>query len=217
MNASILEKTHCCGRAVATPIARFSAFSGMRRTLSTRRQAAARYPVDDEAERSRERRYKPSPKSHGRSWLVWSRQSQCSHPRTENAQPAHDDATRRPAGLQPICTNHLSTRLRHREAGRSAGVLPDQRLQRPGWIAWYATDERQVCVLATCPKNANGNPATVRSTCKTFRHGTKCEGEVIKNQDFVPPRYKSPCFSGLHRSAMGHLYKLAICRESSRC
>ena len=217
MNVSNLKKAHRCGRAVAATLARFPALSGMRRTFPARREAAARHPFDDEAERRREWRHQSFPESHGRSWLVWSRQSQCGGSRTDDAQPADDDSTGEPAGLQLVCADAVPARLRHFKSGRTTRMLFDQRLQSIGRVTWRRSNGLQAGALATCQKNANGGPATVRSAYKTFRYGTKRKAKVTPKQDFVPLRYKTPSFRGSHRSATGHLYRLAIYRGISRC
>ena len=217
MNASFLKKAHRCRGELATHLARLPAFSGMRRTLSARCQAVARHHVDAEAEHGRERRYQPVTENDGCARLVRSRQSQRNCSRTDDAQPIGHDSPRKSSGLQPFCLDGRPARLRHQKARRSPRMLQNQRLQRPRWIAWPTTDGRQTGALATRSKNRNGDPAAEQGVSETFRHGTKFRAEVIENGDFVPPRYKTRCLGGSHRSATGHLSRFAIYRGISRC
>lgn len=213
MNVSLIEKTNRSRRSLATGSTWLSAKSGVRRIVATRGQALTGYSGHHATKRRRQRRHLLGPAGYVREGLVGSRNPPGNRSGIVGARLARDDSARGPFGLLPVCTHAVPARLRHFEARRSAWMLHDERLQGARWIAWGCTDGQQAGHLATCQKNENGSPATVRSITNTFRHGTKCETEMIEKRDFVPPRYKPPGFVGSHRSATGHLFRGAIYRE----
>lgn len=124
-----------------------------------------------------------------------------------------------PAGIAPrlqsVRGHAIPVELRPIQARRKAGNVQVHRLHGRQRNAGESTNGSESGAVATCQKNANGSPATGRSTPQTSRHGTKPRRKTSEIGHFVPPRDKTACFWVVLRPATGHLYRLTICSNLS--
>ena len=160
-----------------------------------------------------QRRFIARPQGDGRAWLVKSFKPRGRRSGTKRSWATRSDSARIAPRLQPLRPDALSTELRPGQVGCEAGNLQVHRLHGRRRITRKSTLRSQSGDMATCQKNANGSPATGRSNGSSSRHGTEQLKKWAMNRYFVPPRDKTPCFSGLLRPATGHLYRFTICTE----
>lgn len=209
MDGERIEETPACGQwRMVTAAAGFSPQQSMCGAVAARRKAAVRRIGNAWTECSEERRPLPDSQVDARSRLVRPAKSECSGAGIGGARTADANPARVTTRLQPVRGYVVSAGLQT-PARRGAGMLPEHGLHA-GRRACKPADRSEAGYLATCPKNANGNPATGRYTGQTSCHGTNSNGVKPKEAEFVPPRDKTPCFSGCRRPATGHLYKYAI-------
>lgn len=211
MDGARIEKARRrrCGR-LASPLARLPAQPSVCRTLTIGGKADAGCSVHAWRQRQQERGYQPYAEAYEAARMVRQGESWGCSPRTDRVWAADPDAAGREARLQPVRLHALSAGLRPAKAGRDAGLLPDHGLHVQRCGPCQSSIGGQACGLEAGEKNANASPATGRCADQTSRHGTNGSHEKPEIMEFVPPRDKTPCFSGAQRPATGHLSRLAI-------
>lgn len=206
------ETRHRRNRIVAAAAARLPQIASVRRAFSTRYEVADGRPFNARAKRGRKRGYKPFSEADGHQGMDKSRKPLGGRSRATGMRFAEYDSARFKARLQSVCHDPVPARLRPEKARRAAGFIPADGLHGSRIDPCKSADRDPAGTLAEGQKIKNGSPATEQSPRGLFRHGTKSLEENAEIADFVPPRNKTPCFSGGLCSATGHLYRLAICR-----
>ncbi len=180
-------------------------------TFATWSKAIAGCDGDAWPECDQQRRHLPHAEGHGNSWLVRPFNPCCCKKGASTVRPAGQNQAGYAGRLQSIRMCAVPAELRLGEARREARVLSDNglhggecRVCRPS----YRVNPGETAVRQ---KNRNGSPATGQTTGSSSRHGTSGEFETVEVSVFVPPRDKTPCFSGRVRPATGHLYRFTIC------
>lgn len=215
-HGQVKEKINCRNRPLAPAAFGLLAVAGVCGAISTRAKAAGGLAIHDGAKCQPERGFMHRPQSYGRAWVVRSSLPIGGGQGIAGAPLDSTDPSRLTAGLQPIRLHPVSIGLRPVKARREAGLLRANGLRGRRRQLGKCSNGKQSGAVATRQKNANCSPATVQSTSSSYRHGTKCGAGTLKSMDFVPPGYKTPCFSGSHRTATGQLYRLAIYVRSIR-
>lgn len=213
MSAKRQETQHRGFRYVAAGPARLPALSRLRATFPARVKATAGHAELHGAERNPQRRYKPRTQSASASWLDKSRQHcGCGFGATGRAaNPA--DQTGRQKGLQPMGGNAVSARLRPEEGRSGGGFLHLARLDASQHKSSTDADRARPRDLEACAQKQFGMSRHGTKSGSSFRHGTKSNTKTRRIAQFVPPRNKTPRFSGLGCPATGHLSRYAICTE----
>ena len=191
------------------------AVKSVRGTVTAGGKAAARSIGTLGAERDPQRRFISSAKGNGLSRMDEPLKPLRSGLRAKGERLTCSDQTGISPRLQSVRGNSVSAELRPLQTGREAGNLSVDRLHGRRRITSQSTNGRKTGTVEASQKNANGSPATGRSTHRTSRHGTKRHQAGDEIADFVPPRDKTPCFWGVHRPATGHLYILTMCTPIS--
>lgn len=213
MSAKRQETRHRGFRHLAAGPARLPTLYRLRSTLPARVKATAGHAELHGAERNSQWRYKPRTQSASASWLDKSRQHcGCGFGATRRAaNPA--DQTGRQEGLQPMGGHAVSARLRPEEGRSGGGFLYLARLDASQHTSSADADRARPRDLEACAKKQFGMSRHGTKSGSSFRHGTKSNTETRRIAQFVPPRNKTPRFSGLGCPATGHLSRFAICTE----
>lgn len=213
MSAKRQETRHRGFRHLAAGPARLPTLYRLRSTLPARVKATAGHAELHGAERNSQWRYKPRTQSASASWLDKSRQHcGCGFGATRRAaNPA--DQTGRQEGLQPMGGHAVSARLRPEEGRSGGGFLYLARLDASQHTSSADADRARPRDLEACAKKQFGMSRHGTKSGSSFRHGTKSNTETRRIAQFVPPRNKTPRFSGLGCPATGHLSRYAICTE----
>lgn len=206
------ETWNCGKRIVAAAAARLPQIESVCRAIHARHEVAGGRSFNARAKRGRKRGYKPFSEADGYQGLDKSRKPVGGCSGATGMRFAEYDAARFKARLQSVRPDPVPARLRPEKARRAAGIVSADGLHGGRIDPCKSADRDPAGTLAEGPKIKNGIPATEQSPRGLFRHGTKSIGENAEIADFVPPRNKTPCFSGGLCSATGHLYRLAICR-----
>lgn len=211
MNGARLQETrHRRHWRMASRIAGFPAKPCMFGAFTAGCKAVSGHSVHAQHECAQERRHQPDAEAHEGKGLVGSGEPWSGCTRVGDAWLDRADAAGLAAGLQFVCADPVPVGLRPAKAGRVAGLLPDDGLHGQWCGPRQSSNGSKTGRLEACAKNANGSPATGRYTDQTSRHGTNGSGKSGEVGEFVPPRDKTPCFSGAQRPATGHLSRLAI-------
>lgn len=187
------------------------AVKGVRGTVTAGGKAFARRVGATWPERHAQRRFVTSAQGHGGTRVDKPFKPRRSGSGTTGAWTTRSDPAGIASRLQSIRGHFVSAELQLDEGRRKAGDIQANRLYGRRRITRQSTHGSKSGEVATPEKNANGSPATGRSTPKTYRHGTNQAHENRGIADFVPPRDKTPCFWVWLRPATGHLYRFAIC------
>ena len=198
-------------RHVDTDAAGVSAVTGVRRAFTAGGKAAARPAGTPGAERQGQRRSIARAQGHGLPWMDKPQQPRRSGSRIDRPSASCSNPAGIAPRLQSLRGHAVPAELRPDEARRNAGSLQVHRLHGRRRNTGRSANDGESGSVATSQKNANGSPATGRSTGKTSRHGTRRPASSGEIADFVPPRDKTPCFWASLRPATGHLYRLTIC------
>ena len=213
MNGPRYEEARCSGlRSMAACADRFSEKPSMRGTISARCQVADGRARHAWPECDQERRYQPHAEVDGRPRVVQPGELARRGPGVDRPRATVSDPPGLQARLQLVRRHLLPARLRPDKAGCPPRMLSNDRLHGTECRGREAADGAASGTVATSSKNANASPATGRSTRKTSHHGTKYDAGTDEIAVFVPPRDKTPCFSGWQRPATGHLFRFTICR-----
>lgn len=213
MSAPRQETRHRGFRHVAAGSARLPALYRLRTTLPARVKATAGYVELHGAERHPQRRYQLGAKGACASWLDEPRKHRCSGIGAARRAPYRDDQAGRQEGLQPLGGHAVPAGLRPEKDRSGRGFIHRARLDasKPNSTAdAYGTSASE---LEARPQKQFGMPRHGTKSESSFRHGTKSGQEAGRIGDFVPPRNKTPRFSGLGCPATGHLSRYAICTE----
>jgi hypothetical protein len=211
MNEQTREKAHSRYRIVATATARIHPVSGVCRTIPAWCKVAAGHPRDAWAECDQKRRFKPSAEANVCQGMDEPLKPFCGRSGATGAWFADSVSPRFAEGLQPVCLYVIPARLRSGKDRNQALGISNDRLD-DGRQPRERTNSGSAGNVATRPKIKNAIPATGQSPRSSSRHGTKSPEKGVEIADFVPPRYKTPHFSGFHCPATGHLYRYAISR-----
>lgn len=213
MNGEIKETLRSRSRLLVAAASRCYPVQGLCRIVSIRREANDRYVSLLRAECDEKRRYMYCSQAHGYPWMDKSLQFSGSRRRTNRQWAYREDKARQPIRLLFVCHHPLSIALRLGQTRRWPGIISNKRLHGQRHTNGERTHRRTASKMETFKGREikKGNPATERISNALFRHGTKSTREVLKNGEFVPPRYEIPHFGHYPRSATGHLSRLTIC------
>lgn len=213
MSAKRQETQHRGFRYVATCAARLPALYRLRATLPSRVKAAAGHAELHGAKRNPQWRYKPRTQSASPSRLDKSGQHRGGSVRATGSAPNPTDQAGRQEGLQPMGGHAVSARLRPEEGRSGGGFLHLARLDASQHKSSADADRARPRDLEACAQKQFGMSRHGTKSGSSFRGGTKSNTETRRIAQFVPPRNKTPRFSGLGCPATGHLSKYAICKE----
>ena len=211
------KKTWCGGnwKLVATPIG-FPQVESMCRTVPSCHEVAGGHAGDARSECVTEWRCIDSSSDYGCSGMDEQGDSPGVSKRASGIRIDHKDQAGGQAGLQSVRSHSVPSGLRSGKAGREAWMLSGDRLHGERNAACKSPLGRKPGEVEVCQKIKKGRPATEQSHRLSFRHGTKASSSRVKFRHFVPPRYKTPCFSPFYCSATGHLSRYAIYMGSFR-
>lgn len=221
----LFKKTRRSGiGAMASNTIGVPSIKGMCGTVTTGSEVTVRRTGNAWAERDRQRRYFTGAQVDGDQRMEESQQPRSSGTRTHQTRIAAPNArwqetTRLPSVRMHPLPNQLQSKKSRRQGFSHFGLHGVRRESRT------ATDRNQTGQLATHKEGrsssrhgTNSSPIrgrTRRNRSSSSRHGTNSKTQNAEITDFVPPRDKTPCFWGVHRPRMGHLYRLTICSEIS--
>lgn len=213
MSAKRQETRHRGFRHLAAGPARLPTLYRLRSTLPARVKATAGHAELHGAERNPQRRYKPRAKSPSASRLDKSRQHCGGSVRATGSAANPTDQAGRQEGLQPMGGHVVSARLRPEEGRSGGGFLHLARLDASQHKSSTGADRARPRDLEACAQKQFGMSRHGTKSGSSFRHGTKSNTKTRRIAQFVPPRNKTPRFSGLGCPATGHLSRFAICTE----